>query len=310
MTYDPTTWVDDAIPCISAANLNNMEDGIDRAQGDIMVLRGLLAALPATDPLLVGRLYFATDTSELFRDNGAGWDQVYFDHGDLIGLGDNDHPQYIEDAEFAALGDILVGTGAATFANLGIGGAGQVLTVAGGTATWAAAAGGAWTLIAETILGAPAATVTFAAIPGTYRAIALLSQIRTDRVAEHDVANWRANGDAGNNYDTGYVLDGVPAGTVATNSAWLAFCEGANARANCFSIAQTMWLGYAIAGRERYSMTFAHGRLGDRSILGDIELAITTGAWRNPNAITSLTYIPNIGANFDTGCYFALYGIT
>jgi len=77
MTYIPTAWVDYGIPCIEAATLNNAEDGIDRAQGDVMVLRGLTANIPVTDPLLVGRLYFETDLLERgWRDNGAGWDLV------------------------------------------------------------------------------------------------------------------------------------------------------------------------------------------------------------------------------------------
>ena len=77
MTYTPTAWVDYGIPCIEAATLNNAEAGIDRAQGDVMVLRGLTANIPASDPLLIGRLYFETDLLERgWRDNGAGWDLV------------------------------------------------------------------------------------------------------------------------------------------------------------------------------------------------------------------------------------------
>ena len=37
------------------------------------------------------------------------------DHGDLTGLSDDDHPQYIKDSEYTAAGDVLVGTGAGTF---------------------------------------------------------------------------------------------------------------------------------------------------------------------------------------------------
>ena len=61
MTYVPETWVDYATPCIDAAHLNAIEHGIDIAQGDVMVLRGLTANRPAFDAELVGRLYFATD---------------------------------------------------------------------------------------------------------------------------------------------------------------------------------------------------------------------------------------------------------
>lgn len=65
-------------PPINDDTLNEMEDGINRAQGDVMKLYGLTAALPASDPLLVGRLYFESDLLlRVQRDNGAGWDVVY-----------------------------------------------------------------------------------------------------------------------------------------------------------------------------------------------------------------------------------------
>ena len=76
MTYTPYTWVNGE--CLTAARLNAMEAGIDRAQGDIMKLFGLTAAIPASNPLLVGRLYFESDLlRRVWRDNGAGWDAVY-----------------------------------------------------------------------------------------------------------------------------------------------------------------------------------------------------------------------------------------
>lgn len=78
MTYDPTTWVLDTIPCIHAVNLNNIEHGTDIAQGDVMKLWGLTADIPATDPELIGRLYIESDGQyRVQRDNGAGWDVIY-----------------------------------------------------------------------------------------------------------------------------------------------------------------------------------------------------------------------------------------
>lgn len=77
MTYTPTIWIDYNVPCIEATTLNNAEAGIDRAQGDVMVRFGTTALIPASDPLLVGRLYFESDLLRRgWRDNGAGWDQV------------------------------------------------------------------------------------------------------------------------------------------------------------------------------------------------------------------------------------------
>ena len=76
MTYAPKTWVDGE--CLEAADLNAMEAGIDRAQGDVMKLYGLTAAIPASDPLLVGRLYIESNLlNRWWRDNGAGWDVVF-----------------------------------------------------------------------------------------------------------------------------------------------------------------------------------------------------------------------------------------
>ena len=75
MTYAPKTWVDGE--CLLAVDLNAMETGIDIAQGDVMKLYGLTAAIPLTDPVLVGRLYIVSDLLQRWwRDNGAGWDQV------------------------------------------------------------------------------------------------------------------------------------------------------------------------------------------------------------------------------------------
>ena len=75
MTYAPTTWVDG--DCLTAALLNQMETGIDIAQGDVMVLYGLTGATPASDPLLVGRLYIESDfLQRWWRDNGIIWEQA------------------------------------------------------------------------------------------------------------------------------------------------------------------------------------------------------------------------------------------
>lgn len=295
MTYVPETWVDYTTPCIDAAHLNAIEHGIDIAQGDVMVLRGLTANRPAFDAELVGRLYFATDAPyEISRDNGGGWDVV----------------GYTSDL-FTALGTLEVGSGAGAAAPLGIGAAGEILTVAGGTATWAAGAAGAWNLIAETILGAPAATVTFAAIPGTYRALIILGLARTDRVSEAGGLGMRANADAGANYDWSRLVDGAPAAAVAATEARVARVEAANSNANGFGLFQTYFYGYALTTIYKRWATVSHGQFGDMSGTADLQLNHYNCQWRNTAAITSLTLLPTLGgANIATGSRFALYGIT
>ena len=172
-------------------------------------------------------------------------------------------------------------------------------------------AGGAWNLIAETILGAPAATVTFAAIPGTYRILALMAQVRTDEAQEISNYAWRANADGGNNYDVSHVdfdTNTAYGPVLAQASARISLIEGAAARADCFSNVVTYWHGYALADREKQALSDG-GLMGNRNVVADLKRTASYGAWRSPAAITSLTYIPG-GNNFVAGCYFALYGIT
>ena len=177
----------------------------------------------------------------------------------------------------------------------------------------AAAAGGAWTLIQEQILGGPFANVTFAAIPGTYRTIAIFGQARDDTVAEVVTASWRANADAGNNYDT-YIFrlmgDGTDNTTVVgrgvAQANW-AQTEAANSRANSFGSIMGYWQGYALVDREKFHI----GRsllMGNVSGDADMRFGEILGRWRNTAAITSLTLIA--ASNFVAGSRFTLYGIT
>lgn len=53
---------------------------------------------------------------------------IAVDHGAMTGLSDDDHPQYIKDAEYTAKGDLLAGTGTSTFAKITAGANGTVLT--------------------------------------------------------------------------------------------------------------------------------------------------------------------------------------
>ena len=59
--------------------------------------QGLDADKPAAG--VAGRLYWAYDTKILYRDNGSAWEKILtLDHGELEGLGDDDHTQYLNTA--------------------------------------------------------------------------------------------------------------------------------------------------------------------------------------------------------------------
>lgn len=77
-----------------------------RFNNSVEILSGTTAARPAAGAVEEGTLYWNTDTETLHRSNGATWDDLtsgVSDHGALTGLADDDHPQYLTQAEADAL---------------------------------------------------------------------------------------------------------------------------------------------------------------------------------------------------------------
>ena len=64
--YDKTGWVDDAAPDINAANLLNIERGIDRATKAVQVLESNPYSLPASTEANLGGVKIKV------TDNGDG----------------------------------------------------------------------------------------------------------------------------------------------------------------------------------------------------------------------------------------------
>lgn len=173
---------------------------------------------------------------------------------------------------------------------------------------------GGWQYIAETILAAPAASVTLDNIPGIYQALVLFIEARTTRAATADTIVVQFNGDAGNNYDhVAFYADAAGAqgsfGGRAGTSNRISPAEAANSRADNFGPA-VVWLpSYARDDREKWHLTSIAGRFEDRNVDGDITLYNYVGAWRDTSAITSILLAPLVGPNFTAGSKFTLYGI-
>lgn len=91
-----------------------------------IIMRGLNADRPSAGT--AGRLYYETDTSILYRDNGSAWESIE-------GVGDFSNPM-------TTAGDIITGGSSGTPTRLAIGSTGHVLTVSGGTPVWQASTGG------------------------------------------------------------------------------------------------------------------------------------------------------------------------
>ena len=95
-------------------------------QGNYNVNQAEEAGVPSVLPPIVTG--FSVLIAKIINQEGTNdmtitypWTTVFTsslatDHGSLGGLGDDDHPQYIKDAEFTQDSGILVGTGAGTFA--------------------------------------------------------------------------------------------------------------------------------------------------------------------------------------------------
>jgi len=99
------------------------------------------------------------------------------------------------------LGDIAYSSATAnTNTRLGIGTTGQVLTVAGGVPTWAAASAGGWTLISTTTLvSLGSATLSLTSIPQTYKNLHVLVNDAFIITSDGEIT-FGQNSDAGSNY--------------------------------------------------------------------------------------------------------------
>lgn len=143
-------WVEtDNVTQVDNANWNDVNTGLDTltanryavhwlyldygashfhmvyGQGDYTIAQALSAQIPSSLPplmttfaLLIARIIVQEGQDTLTIDYPWGSEITASgaeDHGNLAGLGDDDHPQYIKDSEFTAVDKVLVGTGASAF---------------------------------------------------------------------------------------------------------------------------------------------------------------------------------------------------
>jgi hypothetical protein len=173
-----------------------------------------------------------------------------------------------------------------------------------------------WIPILQSTLTGSAASVTFD-ISGSnmqkFRVLAFELECRTDRVAEVDGVMMRFNADAGANYDWIRLSAAAAVASAATNRAQneivIGQCEGANSRASCYSSLIGYIDSYALADRDTFVNHIISGAFGDRSADADINVQLRRGAWRNTAAVTGITWLPEVGANFVTNSLFRLWGI-
>lgn len=163
-------------------------------------------------------------------------------------------------------------------------------------------------LIQEQILATTATTVTFSAIPSTYKHLQIRIDARTDRGAGGDQIYMTVNGDSAANY-AAHTLTGNGS-TVTSNSytsstpinTYVAWTTAASNPASVFAPSIIDILDYA--NTSKYKTV--------RSLTGNQDttprIILISNLWQNTAAITSVSLAPVTGPNFIAGSRFSLYG--
>jgi fermentation-respiration switch protein FrsA (DUF1100 family) len=175
-------------------------------------------------------------------------------------------------------------------------------------------AAGSYELISTTLLSSNASSVAFSGL-GTYSSTYKHLQIRavgrssggTIGSQEGDAVLIRLNGDSGSNYAQ-HVLYGngasVISGAASSQTAMAAqrFTDSTGT-ANAFG-------GFIATFLDPYSTTKNKTMRTMGGSTNQITLiAMNSGLWMNTASVTSITLTPNVGANFNSGTRFSLYGI-
>ncbi len=201
-------------------------------------------------------------------------------------------------------GDLLYGTAADTVARLGIGTAGQVLTVnSGATAPeWAAAAaGGGMTLIQSLTLSG--ASTTSSSIPGTYKHLFIVIKDVALASSSGDL-NLRLNSDTGSNYfRTRLKVDGsTVTGASNTGVTEIPFGDATSSTSAGQKGRGNIWI-------PRYTDTDETFITWEYYVFQTTQQAIWgQSVYNNSAAITSITLITS-NSTFSTGTAY-IYGVS
>lgn len=175
--------------------------------------------------------------------------------------------------------------------------------------------GGAFAKITATVLGSPAANITFSSIPGTYTALLIVWSLRSAVVSETvATTHLRFNGDTGANYnyerDWGQAAGATASGTAADTKLSILAETGPSATANTYGVGYTFFPFYASTSALKTAITnfgmFPSASANTNFFSGDI-----AGMWNSTSAITSIALLASdLSSNLAAGSSATLYGIT
>ncbi len=207
-------------------------------------------------------------------------------------------------------GDTIYSSSGSTPARLGIGTAGQVLTVnSGATAPeWTTVSSGGMTLIGTTSLSG--ASTTISSIPSTYKHLMILVERAYTSSSDYPIA-FRFSGDTGSNYNNKTLY-----GQTDANS--YAYFRNDSVNATSMEI-RTRTLSSVDAGKNlnvvltvyNYASTsprFLQGSAYSMNSGSEVITTQTTGTYKGSSAISSVTALGN-GTNWSGGT-FSVYGVS
>ena len=182
--------------------------------------------------------------------------------------------------------------------------------ITGGNVGSATGGVGAMTLIEDNLLAADAASFDFTNIPGTYKHLYLVMQLRGTKSATSAQPRVTFNGDTGTNYEVQkhYAAGGTPAsvGTTGTTYIDLTDATAASSASGAASAIECVIPNYA--GTSFHKSLSSTG-FNPRSYASGSEYVMNTGgAWKNTAAITRVTITPDSN-NWASGSRATLYGV-
>ena len=156
--------------------------------------------------------------------------------------------------------------------------------------------------VGDSVTAAPAASVTFDSIPGTYKTLKVMISGRDNVAATWSQFTINLNGNS-SNFTNRYLYGDGTAAISSTGTTQAGWVSSASATSNTFSNIEITIPNYAGSTNKPFSadiVTENNGTFALQMLMANL--------WSNTSAITSLTLACSSG-NFVFGSTFTLYGL-